>query len=113
MGPVLIVAIVFLSIITFTKIIADNRVRNKLIEKDQLNESVQYLYAGNLDYQAPSSLKWGFVLIGVGAAFIIGQIVPKDLSEEITAGSIFLFAGIGLIVYYFVAGRIVKKQRKE
>lgn len=113
MSAVFIVAIVFISIVSLSKIIADTRTRNKLIERDQLNENVQYLYAHNPEYQVPSSLKWGFVLIGVGAAFIIGQLVPPSITEEITVGSIFLLAGIGLIVYYFVAGRIMKKQQEE
>lgn len=113
MAAVLIVAIVFISVITFSKIIADSRTRNKLIEKDQLNENVQYLYANSMDYRVPSSLKWGFILIGVGAAFIIGQLVPAGISEEVTVGSIFLLAGIGLIVYYFVAGQIVKKRQDK
>ncbi|NQT27904.1 hypothetical protein HQ585_21280 [candidate division KSB1 bacterium] len=113
MEAVLIVAIVFLSVITFTKVLVDNRTRNKLIEKDQLNENVRFLYSNSLDYQVPSSLKWGFILIGVGAAFIIGQIVPSSISEEITIGSIFLLSGIGLIVYYAVAKQIVKKQQEK
>lgn len=113
MAAVLIVAIVFLSLVTFTKIVADQRIRNKLIEKDQLNENVQYLYAQNMEYRVPSSLKWGFILIGVGSAFIIGQFVPANISEEVTVGSIFLLAGIGLIAYYIVARQIVKKQQEK
>ncbi len=113
MEAVLIIAIIFVSLVTFAKIIADSQMRNKLIEKDQLNENVQYLYSNSLDYRVPSSLKWGFILIGVGAAFIIGQLVPPDISEEVTIGSIFLLAGIGLIAYYFVASRIVKRQRDK
>ena len=113
LGACLIVAIVLFALVTFTKILADQRTRNKLIEKDQLNENVQFLYKNAVDYQVPSSLKWGFVLIGVGAAFIIGQIVPARISEEITIGSIFLLAGIGLVVYYAVARQIVKKQQEK
>jgi len=112
MGAVLIIAVIFLSLVTFTKILADNRTRNKLIERGKLDENVKYLYSGS-DYQVASSLKWGFVLIGIGAAFIIGQLVPEHISEEITIGSIFLLAGIGLVIYYWVAKQMVKKQREK
>jgi len=56
----------------------------------------------------PSSLKWGMVLTAVGGAALIGLNMP-DTRDEITFSLMFLFAGLALIVYYFIASRIAKK----
>ena len=106
---VMIVSIVFFSIIAFVKIISDNKIRSKLIDKEMVNEKAKFLYPSRLEYHVPAALKWGMVLIGVGLAFLIGQVVSSDISEEITIGSMFLLAGLGLVVYYFIAKRVIKQ----
>ena len=88
------------------KIISDNRVRNKLIEKGLVNEDVKNLYADRLADRNLSSLKWGLVLVGIGLAFFIGQMFREEIANEITAGGMFVFAGIGFLVYYFIAKKI-------
>jgi len=103
----------FIVVAAIVKIVTDNRTRQKLIDKGLVDENVKYLFANKLEYTAPSSLKWGMVLVGVGLAILIGQMLPRRISEEVTIGAIFMFAGLGLLLYYFIASRMVKKSEEE
>ena len=54
----------------------------------------------------PSSLKWGLLLVGIGAGILLGKVlaVYTTLEEEPAFFSmICLFGGIGLIVYHLIA----------
>ena len=79
----------------------DNKTRRLLIEKGMVDEKLKYLFTE--PPQSLSSMKWGMVLIGIGLALFIGQIFSSDLTEEATMGLMFLFAGLGFIIYYFMA----------
>ena len=98
-----ITGIVFVSIIVLIKLLSDNKIRSKLIDKGMIDENIKYLYANQLEYRTPSALKWGIVLICLGLAFLIGQLVPSHVSGEITIACLFLLGGLGLIFYYFIA----------
>ena len=104
---------IFIVIAVIVKIMSDNRVRRLAIEKGVVNKDIKFLYYDRFEGKVPSSLKWGFVLIGIGLAVFIGQIVPYGMTEEITIGGMFFLAGVGLVVYYFVANRIYKKVKEE
>lgn len=108
----LIPASIFFAIVYIVKIISDNKIRKLAIEKGVVNEDMKYLYSDRYEGKVPASLKWGFVLIGIGLAVFIGQMVPSA-TEEITVGGMFLFAGLGLVIYYFIANRIYKKAKQE
>jgi len=97
-----IVGLIFLSIVAMIKIVSDTKIRQHLIEKDMVKEDVKYLYPEKLP-NTPTSLKWGMVLIGIGLAFIIGQLVNNFYQTEVTIGSIFLLSGIALLIYYQIA----------
>jgi hypothetical protein len=102
----------FLVVGFIVKIILDHKTRRQLIEKGMLDENVKYLYADRPENRILPSLKWGMILIGVGVAIFIGQLVPRDLAEEITVGGMFIFAGLGLLLYYLIANRMVKKLKE-
>ena len=108
LDDVLIVAIIFFSIVGVVKVISDNRLRQKLIDKGQLDENVKYLYSSST-HQTLSSLKWGFVLIGLGLALLLGQLVPSDVKDEVIIGGMFILAGLGLLVFYHLSKQLVKK----
>ena len=82
MQDALIVTIVFVSFIILVKILIDARTRHKLIDKGMVDEKLKYLYPHQMG-AAPAALKWGMVLIGLGLAILLGQIVPHRISEEI------------------------------
>jgi len=109
---VLIVGIVFFSIVGIIKVLSDNRLRQKLIEKGQLDENVKYLYSSSR-HQTLSSLKWGFVLIGLGLALLIGQLAPPDVKDEMIIGGMFILAGLGLLLFYHLSNQLVNKSDKK
>ncbi len=64
--------------------------------------------------KAPTDLKWGLLLIGIGVGILLGKVlaVYTTLDEEPAFFSmICLFGGIGLIIYHFIANRIEAKSR--
>ncbi|MBN2105241.1 hypothetical protein JW835_14485 [bacterium] len=111
-SDVFIVAIVFFSFVGVVKVISDNRIRQKLIDKGELGEKVKYLYS-NSTSRTLSSLKWGFVLIGLGLALLIGQLLPVDVQEEVVVGAMFILAGSGLLLFYYIASKLGKKSNQE
>lgn len=99
----------FLAVVMIIKIISDNRLRQRLIEKGMVDENVKNLYASSMDIQPLSSIKWGLVLIGIGLALLINRLWPYYFSDEAALGLMFLFAGLGFLIYYFIAQRQFKK----
>jgi len=110
---------VFIPIVTLLvfgfiiKVLSDNKTRRSAIEKGMLSEDLKYLYYDRYERNIPSSLKWGFVLIGIGLAVFIGQLGPEEMVNEITFGSMFLLAGLGLILYYFIGLKLMKKNEEK
>ena len=89
------------------------------IEKEQVKEEMQYLFSDKLGLAVPSSLKWGMVLVSVGLAIILGQILDASNAlsghdaDALTFSMIFIFGGAALIVYYFIGSNMLKKQSNE
>ncbi|MFQ5708751.1 MAG: DUF6249 domain-containing protein [bacterium] len=111
--PIIIVPVIFFSFVALVKIISDNAVRRKLIEKGLVDENVKHLYVNSLEQQVPASLKWGMVLVAIGAAILIGQMFPRSFSDEATVSGMFIMAGLALIAYYFVASNMVRRSRSR
>jgi hypothetical protein len=101
----------FTATAVIVKIALDHRTRQKLIDKGMVDEKVKYLYHETGEKRALGALKWALVLIGIGLAVIVGQLVPERMMEEITAAGMFLLAGIGLLVYYIIASRVMKRHK--
>ena len=113
LNEVLIPIVVFGGFAFIIKIILDYATRRKLIDKGMVDESIKYLYLGKPEGQIASSLKWGMVAIGIGAAIFVGQMVRPSLQEEVTIGCMFLFGGIGLVIYYAIARKTLGKSGRE
>lgn len=105
--PIVIVPAFFFALVEIVKTISNNSVRRSLIEKGEVDEGTKYLLT-HISSSVPSSLKWGLVLIAVGAAVLIGQIAPYDMREEFTISGMFIMAGLALIFYYFIADKLKK-----
>ena len=101
---VLIVFIIFSAAAFVIKVVSDNRIRRRLIESGSLDEKAKYLYlrAERKAGDPLSSIKWGMVLVGIGLALLIGNLVPYEVNEGMTFGLMFLFAGIAFLIYYFM-----------
>ena len=110
MGPVGF----FVACIIIVKFILDYRLKRKLLERGEIDKNITSLFFNKTEYFAPTSLKWGLVLIGIGLAVVIGQMLPYDFNRgEITFSLMLIFAGGGLLIYYFVANQKMKEHRKE
>jgi len=113
MNDAIQMAVAFFSIVAITKIISDNIVRKRLIDKGMVDEKIKFLYDGSPRAKALSNLKWGIVLIGIGVAAVLGRIGPDYFTREGALGLMFIFAGIGFLVYYFLLSRLVGKEEKD
>jgi hypothetical protein len=101
---VLIVFVIFGAAAFVIKVISDNRIRRRIVESGQVDEKVKYLYfkSGKKMFDPLSNVKWGMVLVGIGAALLLGQLFPYDITETMTIGFMFLFAGLAFLIYYFI-----------
>jgi len=104
---------IFLPFAYIIKVISDNNVRRKLIEKGIVDEKVKYLFWKNNTAHPVSNLKWGFILIGIGLALLLGQILPESVDESAVFGIMFIFAGIGFLVYYRIAKKVGDAQENQ
>jgi hypothetical protein len=104
-------AIVFFAISFVIKSILDYSMKKKLIDKGLVDENVRHLFK----YSGPAngSLKWGMVLVAVGGAVIIGRLAPYSWSDEATVSSMFILAGLALIVYYAISPKLGRGPEKK
>jgi hypothetical protein len=99
----------FLAVVAIIKIVSDAKARNRLIDKGLAEDKARVVYQMSTPLRALSSLKWGMILVGIGLAIFIGELFPYRISDEVTWGLMFVFAGIGFLVYYPMA----QKRQKE
>jgi hypothetical protein len=106
--------IVFFGVVAYViKIVLDNSIRKKLIDKGMVDENVKYLYLDKPKSQTLSALKWGMVAIAIGIAIFIGQMVETEMQAEVTIGCMFIFGGLALVIYYPIANRMLEKHKQE
>ncbi len=110
-GEILVPVAFLFAMVAIIKIISDNRLRQKAIDKGLVDEKTKHLFSNNFVLQPLSSFKWGLILVGIGAALFIGNI--SDLHEELVFGLMFIFAGAGLLIYYYLANQELKKAREK
>jgi hypothetical protein len=79
-----------------------------------VDEKIKFLF-GQHEMERPlNNLKWGMVLLGIGVAWLMRDYGPLRLSDEGTFGLMFIFAGVGFLVYYFIAeNRLRQKQHDD
>jgi len=67
----------------------------------------------NSEANVSPSLKYGIFFIGIAIGFLMGEVLANStrMDEGIAYLSmIFLFGGIGLVIYYFIAQKHVRKE---
>jgi hypothetical protein len=104
LAPVLVTGVVFWAVVTVFRIMSDNRLRHRLVDKGIVDENIKYLYSAKQDSRF-AALKWGMMLIGIGIAFLVGQLTNND---ELGVTAAFFCAGIALILYHVIAKKIEK-----
>ena len=96
---------------------ARHRERMSIIEKGLVKEDLKYLYTNGAWKANPySSLKWGLLALFIGVGILVSAFVSQLLwsnREQITAGTVFLFGGLGLVAFYAIARKKMEQQEKK
>lgn len=93
-----------------------HRERMRLIEKGLTPEEVKSYFA-NPNIKPPSkfsTLKWGLLFLFVGLGILTSNILYNmyDFDEGVGVGIVFMFGGIGLLIYYAIINSSSKKDEK-
>lgn len=92
--------------------------RMTIIEKGLVKEDLKYLYSSITWKANPySSLKYGLLAAFIGIGTLISAFLAQIFwahEDQITAGIIFLFGGLGLITFYAIAKKkMAEEERKD
>lgn len=84
--------------------------RMAIIDKGLVKEDVKFLYSSSHAFRINplSSLKWGMLAAFIGIGILVSAFVAASfpwMSEKLTAGFIFLFGGLGLVLFYAMAAK--------
>jgi len=94
------------SVVLGSWIFTRHRERMEMIDKGMKSEDIKALYSTGARNPNPlSSLRWGILAVGTGFAILAGMALHGwyGASEGVFPALITLFAGIGLILFYFIA----------
>ncbi len=106
-------SVVFGSIVLIVKFLTEYALRKKLIEKGLVDEKVKYLFADAGVTHLLSNIRWGLIMVAIGVALFWKQVSPYYIEDTTVFGLMFLLAGIGFLVYYFIAKSHIEKRRKD
>jgi len=109
--PVLVLAIIFGSIVAIVYLGIRKKERMAMMEKGF--DASQFATSKNRSLQ---SLKYGILLIGIALGILIGKLLATTESfrfEEEAAyfSMIFLFGGLALVIYYFMAKKMLQEEK--
>jgi hypothetical protein len=112
MEPDIIVPIFFFggtALVLWKFVDSRHKERMSILEKGLVTEDLKYLYSGMKFRTNPmSALKYGLLAIFIGAGILMSAFTAQlfqGLQEQMTAGIIFVFGGLGLITFYFIANK--------
>ncbi len=108
--PVFVLLVIFGGIIGLVRVIKESNLRQQLLEKGAVDEQTRQLLTRGYGANHLSNLKWGMVLVAVGAAALISQFLPYDMNDGGTVGLMLVFAGIAFLVYYPIAQKYEREQ---
>lgn len=93
-----------------------HRERMSIVEKGLVSEDLKYLYSGVAWKTNPySALKYGMLAAFIGAGILVSAFVSQFFlgqEEQVMAGIIFLFAGLGLVTFYAIAKKRIAEDAK-
>ena len=111
LSEVLIPISIFGSFALIIKIILDYRTKRLLIERGEMDARAKGFFAQDVEAQRLSSLKWGLVLVGLGLALLLSYLNPDLFDDGGTFGLMLLFAGIGFLVYFGLAQKMLRSRQ--
>jgi len=102
----------FLMIFAIIKILSDNKVRQRLIERGQIDENVKQLFAPQTEAQHLTNLKWGMVSLAIGLALLVDSFFDS-LSDAAKVGIVLIFVGVAFLIYYQKAKQYIEKNEQK
>jgi len=93
-------------VIIFWWLYTRHRERMRLIEKGLAPEEVKSYFSNSTSVNKPrnafSSLKWGILISFLGLGIFIANMLEDkfNMSDGMTTGLVFIFAGVGFVLYY-------------
>ena len=107
--PIVIVPAFFLCIAFIVRIVSDNRIRRELLTSNASNEIIQKLFLDKPDEGITVNLKWGIVSVAIGLSLAIIQLSHLSGRDPLAYGVVFIFGGVGLLLYYTLRARMDRK----
>ena len=95
----------FICITLAIKFVIDGRVRRRFAETNVSEDLVKAMLVADEQARRLSALKWGIVLTSIGAGFGLVGGMHMDTNNPAVFGLLVASAGIGMLVYHFVAGK--------
>ena len=88
-------------------LVTRHRERMSIIDKGVAADDIKALYQTSWKIQPLSSLKWGLILVFLGAGLFIGVRLKETagMSDGVTVATVAICGGIGLVVFYLLARR--------
>jgi hypothetical protein len=108
--PIMVIPAMLFCIAYITRVISDNRIRRELMNNNASSEIIQKLFLENRNTDTTGNLKWGIVSIGIGLALTCIQVTNLGEDDPLTYGIVFIFGGVGLLLFYILANRIIKAE---
>jgi preprotein translocase subunit YajC len=105
---------VLIGVLLYYGITSRHKERMTMLEKGFSAEQMRSLAHREFRGYSPlSSLKWGIIIVAIGLAIIVGNFLRAiyNVDESIVVGVVFLFAGLALVIFYFIASK--KMQEPE
>jgi hypothetical protein len=90
----------FICIVWIVKLVTDSRLRRRLSETHASEDLVKAMFQSDEINRRHSALKWGLVLVLVGAAFGLIDGLNLDPDDPATYGILFAASGLGLLGYH-------------
>ncbi len=88
-----------------------HRERMMIIEKGLASDEVKALYTNQWTWRMNplTSLKWGMLAAFIGCGILVGSAMGASINwideDKLMTGFVFLFGGLGLIIFYAMAAK--------
>jgi hypothetical protein len=119
MGELFVIAVpvvaFFSALVALARIFSDHRVKVKVIQANASPETVKLMFSRPPRRDLLGELKWGIVTVTTGLGLMGGVLyaakspLPDDLSEPFGFAIVIVSAGVGLLAYYAIASRMLRK----
>src|SRR5688500_7304845 len=107
--PLVVLGTIGITMVLFTKTIADYILKKKMIDKGYVNEDTQAIFKKNTDENKYSSLKWGLIILFAGLSLILMDFVDYDSRSPLPYGLFAVFVSLGFLIYYFIVKKELSK----